>query len=331
MSGSRRGDVLRAFHRLGIAADDHLLRDHVARTLGMEWGPAAHASVPATVADVLPPGGAPVPPAHRAMSTSEEPRRSAATVEPPVDPVPEAFSLARVRSAERRFPAWMNGAEPLRLAAADTAATPPTPVPLLDPTQARAVLSGALARRLPDGPIDIESVLERIARGEVVAELPRTAVPSIARGVQLLIDRGDGMAPYAADVVWIREALQRVVGGYALEVLQFAHAPLRGAGPKSRRTWRPYAELTQPRRGATIVAVTDLGLRRLEPPAQPAAVEEWTALADHLDRQGCPLLALVPYARYRVPAALRRRFAIVEWDRRTTAGRVRALIARGLP
>jgi len=331
MSGSRRGDVLRAFDRLKVAKDDHVLRDSVARMLGMEWEPAARASItPLTSTAPLPPVTPPPSTHQRSKRPQDEPKPTPA-VDPPVDPIPEPFSLARVKSSERRLPPWMNDALPMKPVDESGLAKPPALVPLLEPLQARAVLSGALARRLPDGPIDIEHVLERIARAEAVAELPRASVPSIARGVQLLIDRGDGMLPYAADVVWIREALLRVVGGYALEVLQFAHSPLRGAGRKSRRTWKPYAELTQPRRGATIVAVTDLGIRNLEPPEQPASVEEWISFADHLDRLGCPLLALVPYARARVPPALRRRFAIVEWDRRTTAGRVRELIARGLP
>lgn len=331
MSGSRRGDVLRAFDWLEIAADEHLVRDGIARLLGMEWAPAAQVATPAPLPPPPPPPIALRPPGHGESPTQAKDPKRTAIVDPPLDPIPEPFTLARVQSAARRFPSWMNDARPLTPAVTVTQAARPSPIPLLDPLQARAVLSGALARRQPDGPIDIEAVLDRIARGDVVAELPRAHVPSIARGVQLLIDRGEGMAPYSVDVGWVRDALQRVVGGYALEVLQFAHSPLRGAGRKSRRTWRPYAELTQPRPGATIVAVTDLGIRNLEPPAQPAAIEEWIAFADHLDRLGCPLLALVPYARARVPAALRRRFAVVEWDRGTTAGRVRSLIARGLP
>jgi len=330
MSGSRRGDVLRTIDRLEIAVDDHEQRDRIARLMGMEWEPARRLPVTSVTEPIPPPGLRPE--THRRTDTKSESRRVAqATVQPPVDPVPEPFALTRVKAAERRLPAWVNEAAPLEPLGPLSGRTPPPPLPLLEPLQARAVLSGALGRRLPDGPIDIERVLERLGRGQPIAVLPRAELPSIARGVQLLIDRGDGMLPYAADVVWIREALLRVVGGYALEVLQFAHAPLRGAGRKSRRTWKRYAELTPPRRGATIIAVTDLGIRDLEPPAQPAMVEEWIAFADHLDRLECPLVALVPYARSRCPIALRRRFAIVEWDRRTTAGRVRALISHGLP
>lgn len=331
MNGGRRGDVLRAFDRLAIARDDHVVREAIARLLGMEWAPSNRtAAAPQPDPIPTPPVIAP-PSTHDTSPRAPVERKLSATVDPPVDPVPQPFNLAQVLSSERRLPLWMNDARPLNTVDALMVATPVAPIPLLDPLQARAVLSSALARQLPDGPIDVERVVERIARGEAISELPRAGVPSIARGVQLLIDRGEGMAPYAADVVWIREALRRVVGGYALEVLQFAHAPLRAAGRKSRRTWRAYADLTQPRRGATIIAVTDLGVRNLDPPAQPASVDEWIAFADHLDRLGCPLLALVPYARARVPLALRRRFAIVEWDRRTTAGRVRALLARGLP
>ena len=219
---------------------------------------------------------------------------------------------------------------PLPRADVTAATTPPRVEPLLEPLQARAVLSGALARHTAEGPLDIQRIVEHVSRGEAIDELPRMRVPTIARGIQLLVDRGDGMAPYAADISWLRDTLVKVVGSHAVDVLQFAYSPLRGAGKGSRRTWKPYARITPPRAGATVVAVTDLGIRSLPSPADPASAEEWIALADYLDRVRCPLIALVPYARRRWPARLRRRFAIVEWDRHTTAAKVRAALARGL-
>jgi hypothetical protein len=327
--GDRRADVLRAFTVLGIGADDHVRRDEIARLFGMEWVPARTAAAPPERAALPAPAAPSVPRAAVARPLRREPREP-----PPREAVREqtaqAFRLTRLENPEQRPPAWVDEARPLPRA--DEWARAPLPVePLFDPQQSRAVLSGALSRRLYDGPLDVRTVVERIGRGEALLDLPRVAVPSIARGVQLLIDIGEGMAPYAADVAWIRGAFSGVVGSHALEVLQFAYCPMRGAGKRSRRTWQQYPLLTPPRRGATVVAVTDLGIRGLPPPVRPASIDEWVQFADHLDRQDCPLLAIVPYEPSRVPMRLRKRFAIVEWERRTTAARVRALLARNLP
>jgi hypothetical protein len=326
----RRADVLRAFDLLKPGPDDHELRDAIARLLGMEWTPARTKPGPEPPSIVPPPqpppGAPPVAPRDRARRAAQPD----APIERPPDAVPEPLHVEQSKGPERRPPKWLEHAAPL--ARVDLVAAKPPPVPpLLDPLQSRAVLSGTLSRRFYDGPLDVERVVERICRGEAVIEIPRLMQPTMARGVQVLIDRGEGMVPYAADVQAMRDELGRVVGNYALEILQFAHSPLRGAGKKSRRTWRPYAELTPPRRGATIIALTDLGIRRLPPPANPASEDEWIQLASYLDRFECPLVALVPYGPDRWPVRLRKRFAIIEWDRRTTVGRVRATIAHGLP
>jgi hypothetical protein len=328
----RRADVLRAFAILKVDDNDHPLRDSIARLFGMEWVPARRTVLPFVPSPAV--SASPAAPAERTALAFELQPRPERREPPPREAVADSpaqpFRLTQLESPERRPPTWIDDARPLPRV--DASMQVPTAVePLLDSQQSRGVLSGALSRRLYDGPLDVREVIDRIARGKALIEIPRLPVPSLARGVQLLIDRGEGMAPYAADTAWIRSALAGVVGEYALEVLQFAHNPMRGAGRRSRRTWAPYPQLTPPRRGATIVVITDLGIRSLPPPARPASADEWIAFADHLDRYGCPLLALVPYAPHRWPRRLRRRFAIVEWDRRTTAGRVRAAMARGLP
>src|SRR6478672_4353481 len=105
MNSSRRGDVLRAFDRLGVDKYDHQLRDDIAGLLGMAWEPAMRARTTplATMAPLLPPVASPPLP-HWPSKHLENERALPATVDPPVDPVPEPFGLARVKSPERRLP-----------------------------------------------------------------------------------------------------------------------------------------------------------------------------------------------------------------------------------
>jgi hypothetical protein len=327
VTDDRRADLLRAFQVLAPALNDDATRDAIAALLGLEW--IGQTAVPAS----------PVVPSI-AVSALEPIKLSATATavsapSPPVERLPtatpEPFHLRRHRGADRRPPAWMEEAAPLPRLDTTAAAVPLAVDPLIDPLQARAILSSALARHVAGGPLDVERVVEQVARGEAILDLPRQRPPSIARGVQLLLDRGGAMAPHVADQAWLTDAMRKVVGGYALDVLEFADSPLRAAGKGRRRMWKPYMQLMPPRSGATVVAVTDLGIRALPPPASPSTQDEWVAFADYLDRFGCPLIALVPYSRERCPRRLRRRFAILTWDRRTTAAAARAALARGLP
>lgn len=328
MTDDRRADLLRAFQVLAPALNDDATRDAIAALLGLEWIGRIEAPPPPVVAPIATLVAGPV--TLSATGNVVSPATS-----PPVERLPtatpEPFHLERQRGADRRPPTWMEEAVPLPRLDATAAAVPLAVDPLIDPLQARAILSGALARHVAGGPLDVERVVEQVARGEAIVDLPRQRLPSIARGVQLLLDRGEAMAPYVADQAWLTDAMRKVVGGYALDVLEFADSPLRAAGKGRRRVWKPYTQLMPPRSGATVVAVTDLGIRALPPPASPSTQDEWVALADYLDRVGCPLIALVPYSRERCPRRLRRRFAILTWDRQTTAASARAALARGLP
>lgn len=80
-----------------------------------------------------------------------------------------------------------------------------------------------------------------------------------------------------------------------------------------------------------MLLLTDLGIGRPQLSADPATVEEWLELAAVVRRAGCPLVALVPYGAHRWPAALRDAMTLVEWDRPTSAARVRARVGRAHP
>ncbi len=175
------------------------------------------------------------------------------------------------------------------------------------------------SRRL-EGDLDVEAVTERIGQGEVVTTIPRRPVLTTRYGIELLVDVGEGMRPFGADVARVRAAIERIVGRDNLDVQQFAGCPLEdpGAGRGPHWTWERYnpAASTRP-----ALALSDLGLGG-RPPGRPDLVPRWCELADQLRSAGRRLVVLVPYPEDRWPPAVARSLALVAWDRRTDVGDV---------
>ncbi|HEX3528609.1 MAG TPA: hypothetical protein VH988_16205 [Thermoanaerobaculia bacterium] len=136
------------------------------------------------------------------------------------------------------------------------------------------------------------------------------------------------MLPFSADLAQLIEQIRTVAGRETVEVLSFDGFPGRGAGPHSRRHWRPYPDSGAPRPGAAVAIITDLGLGALAIGSRAASPADWLSLAHRLGRTGNPLVAFIPYGPARWPPELRRALTLLHWDHRTTAGDVRRALAR---
>ena len=199
-------------------------------------------------------------------------------------------------------------------------------VPLLVPGWTRAVLSGAFAtvRADDDGPLDVDVMIDTLARGEVIDRGLRRPWPTLRRGVQLLVDRGEGMVPFTLDQRRLIKQIRDVAGRDRAPARVFVGTPDRpvddvdDAGPR----WVP------PAPGTVVVLLTDLGIGRPMLSLDPAGEDEWLAFAQRVRRAGCPLVAFVPYPQSRWPRPLREVMTILEWDRTTTAATVRARVGR---
>lgn len=195
--------------------------------------------------------------------------------------------------------------------------------PLLLPRWVRGILSAALAVPLPDGPPDVERVVEAVARGEAITELPRRPRPTLRLGVQLLVDRSARMAPFAKDQAWLEWALHRVVGEDRVELRRFIGTPLHAAASPAggyAAAYRP------PVPGTPVLALTDLGIGRPMFDPDWREPDDWLAFAELLRRAGCPLLAFVPYPQSRWPRSLAQELTVIQWDRVTSAATVRGLL-----
>ncbi len=201
--------------------------------------------------------------------------------------------------------------------------------PLLLPVWARAILSGTLSSRTDDGPFDLRKIVERIAGGEASAELPRLPRPTLAHGVQMLVDRSEAMLLFLEDQGWLENEILKVVGPARAQVLYFEGCPSRRAGRGSRRRWKNYFEYYLPRSGTVVFLLTDLGAAPPVTADVPVSEGEWLDFTRRLREHGCPLVAFVPYALARYGNALHRLITIIQWDRTTSASSVHARVGMG--
>lgn len=196
---------------------------------------------------------------------------------------------------------------------------PPPHESLLTPNWARAIVSLALSTPSGTGPIDVDAVIGRVARLDAVVELPRRPMLSIRLGVQLLLDRGDGMVPFARDVDDLAEEILHVAGMERTSILAFSGTPRREPYDVRRDDSVDYAP---PPPRVPVLLVTDFGIGRDELSTDRATTQEWVEWMDEVRHAGCPIVAFVPYPRHRWPDPIAARATILQWDRTTSAGRV---------
>ncbi|MFE2755302.1 hypothetical protein ACFXGA_25195 [Actinosynnema sp. NPDC059335] len=308
------GDLVRAQARLGVT-DPATIRE-VAALLGLtgppddegtavppDPGPSRRpgrdrAADPARIPEPpAPPApfAPPVPPRWR-------PRRPGTSVRPltPDDPEPLPWGdVVRLPPSEERH---------LR-------ARPPHE-PLFARSSTRAIITAMLSRWVPDGPVDVAALLDTIARGRPVREIPREPVPTSRYGVQVLVDRGADMEPFRRDQDVLVEDVRKVMGASVTDVRYFAGTPSDGCGADDEEAWEPYRP---PAAGGRVLVLSGFGLG-----ARRDRRAAWEACVRDMRWRGCAPVGLVPAPPDRRPAWLTALLPLVTWDRRTTAGHVGA-------
>ena len=157
-------------------------------------------------------------------------------------------------------------------------------------------------------------VVEHLARAWPFARLPRALVPTTRRGAQVLLDRGDGMQPFRADVGDLAARIGAVVGRPRAGERWFVRTPTLDPDEPDLA---PADRYGFPKRGTPVVLLTDFGIGASGDP-QRASTEDWVAFVTDARQARLPVVAFVPYPRDRVPAAIRRLVVVIHWDRPTT-------------
>jgi hypothetical protein len=306
------GDLVRVVFALGLKAE---AIDRAARLLGFAM-PETGLMAP-TSRTPAPPPAPDKPPAPPSTSSLNEQLAKRPTLLQPI----------RTDRVDASPPVWLDSITPFPAETDTDLAFDPPYEPLFAPRQTRHILSAALATRLLEGEIDEERIVSARARGEPIRVVPRRSIPSVRRGVQVLLDRRDALMPFFADQNHLINTLNAVIGRDRMSVLQFLHRPTRVLSLGEEMEERAYEP---PASGTPILLVTDLGIGAPPLARDLLSIDDWREFVGRAARARCPVVALVPYSPARWPAALRSTINIVQWDRSTTAGEVHRSVGSGL-
>jgi hypothetical protein len=303
------GDLARAL--CALMPEDAATRERIARLLGFDIREGVRQEEPPSRPGFRPP-------------VSPQPTPAPAAAEPEKFPLQriEPVAVERPRPSHRFLdapPLDPPGASPRRR-------HPPVFEPLLAPEWTRSLLAAALSTRAPDGPIDLPRLVDMAARCRPLREIPFLPEPTLFRGVQVLVDLGEGMEPFARDQAYLVDEIRRAMGEELTTVFHFRDNPLREAGAGPLWTWGPYRP---PNPGTPALVLTDLGIGGPAIHPDRSTEEEWLTFARQLAERSCPLVVLVPYPERRWPRRLAQEIILLSWDRTTTVGTVARKIRHG--
>jgi hypothetical protein len=205
--------------------------------------------------------------------------------------------------------------EPLALEPVAEAATSPR-LPLIEPKEAATILRLAVRTNARHSGLDVPAVVARIAAAKPLEPLPSRPRPTVRFGVEVLVDIGTAMQPFARDHLDVVQVLNQIIGTSGVRVLYFDTCPDRGAGPGAAQTWQQYVP---PPRGTPVLVLSDLGIGGFPFDHMRADSKEWRTFFVNARRAGARCVALVPYPPARWPHWVAGLAQLVQWDRGVTA------------
>jgi hypothetical protein len=215
-------------------------------------------------------------------------------------------------------PAWATPGP--ALPRAREAGKPVAPLPgILAPLEGRGIYTAALSTRVDEGEPDLDRAVEELANYRPLRELPRLPLRTLRRGVQVLLDTGPSMAPYAADVHGLADELATLLSGSQMERWYFMRCPTRGVREGLRARGRAWPV---PPRGMPVLAVSDFGIADNLDDEEAATIAEWRRFAADVRAEGHLLIGLVPFSPGRWPEALAEEITLIHWSERTIAASV---------
>lgn len=206
------------------------------------------------------------------------------------------------------------------LATPTAASEAPASAPILLAPHARAVLKLLAATLGEVNAIDLPRLVARVASGQPIAAIPRRRALTVRRGVQLLLDWGDAMAPLATDREQVRRGLVHLLGADRVQTLGFAGCPTRKSGEGLRGAWELGWQAPAP--GVPIVVVSDMGLAGIGFGEDWASPAEWGRFAELACVNGNSVVVLSPFGADRWPESLAHAFTWVPWAEALSAAQL---------
>ncbi|WP_437708679.1 hypothetical protein WMF45_30910 [Sorangium sp. So ce448] len=180
------------------------------------------------------------------------------------------------------------------------------PEPLFRTPVERSILREIAAALLPSARIDVDRLVESMAKLDLPLVVPFLDESTTRRGVQFLVDRSARLDGFAFDMRQIKARFVSLLGGASVETLQFHEFPST-AGPGPSDTWTRYRA---PAPFVPIVVVTAFST---------VSARAWEALVARWAREQRYVTFLVPHGAERVPPRVAAAARVVLWDRATTA------------
>jgi hypothetical protein len=154
------------------------------------------------------------------------------------DRIPAVLRFVREGTGRPEPPTWVTA--PGEIVSSQPPMVPGPPAePLFGGITRRAVLTALCATDTPEGDLDLEPIIELVSARRPITDLPRWPIPTLRQGVQLLLDLGQGMDPYANDRDSLANCLDDILPNDRITVLHFVGCPGRGCGAGARDDWRP--------------------------------------------------------------------------------------------
>ncbi|MHB9109946.1 MAG: WD40 domain-containing protein [Armatimonadota bacterium] len=275
----------------------------IASLLGFTLAPVVHQPLPAETKTLA------RRPEGELLPLAEPPPLPSSGDMPPKPATAHTIILRQLHTPEvaPKWPSHIQEAEPLEVRAGGLPSSDGLH-PLIPAAQLRAFARAAAGQVRPSEMLDVDTLVEQLARCRLQDTLPRRSRVSIRGGVQVLVQVGAAMRPFQRDVTQLRGGLSRILGTDLVEEQYFEYSPLQCLG-RTRAETRPYRP---PCPGTTVLLLTDLGIgRKLGQPY--ATADTWIAFAEQLQGRACPVTAVVPYGRARWPRAVLQWMTVIPW------------------
>jgi hypothetical protein len=247
------------------------------------------------------------------------PSHTADWVDPEYEPAPEEDDATasegaigvtvRYEDDSTAAPRWLDAVTAVSFGPIGTQVEPEPPLPDM---QVRAAMALVASTRRPGRQPDMRRLIERASRVQPLAPPPIALELRIASLIQLLIDVGEGMEPYAGDVAFFEDHFLEVAGADRVEVHTFHGSPLRGVDPDVlTRAVEPWDR--PPPRGLVVV-LSELGAGGPRVSRDRASAMEWREVASQVAECGASMRVLTPLPASRWPAGLADLAHVTNWE-----------------
>ncbi len=183
------------------------------------------------------------------------------------------------------------------------------------------VISGTLtARTAPVGAIDVEGVVDALARRRLLRSMPRRDRLVSATQIIVVVDVRGTIAWFREDADQLIKRLDAVTR-YPISTVISEGVPGLTTDMVPTGDWSEEVTI-RVGAGSRVIVISDLGLGASRGRGDPARTRRWIGFMTDMRARSASVVIVTPVPPVRIPAAIRRTAACVYWDASTRPGTV---------